>query len=52
MVDTILAVGSRHPEMDEFSTVFCLFFRSVWAMPGSKRPGSESWGGSSTDLEG
>ena len=26
--------------MDEFGTVFCLFFRSVWARPGSKRSGS------------
>ena len=25
-VDTILAVGSRHPEMAEFGTVFCFFF--------------------------
>ena len=27
-VDTILAVGSRHPEVDEFGTryCFCLFF--------------------------
>ena len=25
-VDTILAVGSRHPEMDEFGTVLCVCF--------------------------
>ena len=28
-------------EANEFGTVlFCLFFRSVWAKPGSKRSGS------------
>ena len=26
--------------MGEFGTVFCLFFPSVWARPGSKKSGS------------
>ena len=38
-VDTILAVGSRYPETNEFGTVFCLFFDQF--EPGRVRDASE-----------